>query len=132
MKTAFRHQDATNTSDNTVDLLSNHAKRRLNQRGIRKHLVDLVLEYGRAIYTRGACIMVIGRKEVQSALKRGLDLRACEGIQVVCCPAEGLVYTVYRNRGFSGLKQGRVRHRIRRPQFDPTQHRASQTKDQRY
>ena len=112
MNTCSNHDDS-HTQSSVEDLLSKHAKRRINQRGIKKQLIDLVLEYGRAIYTRGACILVVGRKEVKAALRHGLDLRACEGIQVVCCPDEGLVYTAYRNRDFSGLKQGRVRNRRR-------------------
>ena len=113
MNSGSTDHDTSDARESVEDLLSNHARRRLNQRGIRKHLIDLVLEYGRAVYTRGACILVVGRKEVRTALNHGLDIRACEGIQVVCCPSDGIVVTAYRNRDFSGLKQGHVRHRRR-------------------
>ena len=58
---------------------------------------------GRVVYVRGAKIYVIGRKEVESFLRKGIELADFEGIHVVCSP-EGVVLTTYRNRDFRGLR----------------------------
>jgi hypothetical protein len=75
-------------------------------------MVDVVLEYGRRVFTRGAIIYAIGRKEVARYRYEGLDLSNCEGVQVVCL-MDGTVLTVYRNHDFRGLRTGLGRGRYR-------------------
>ena len=89
--------------------LTHHAWRRIFGRGLPANVVEVAVRYGRKVYTRGACIIVIGRREVKRAGRKGVDLEAYEGAQVVCSP-EGSVLTVYRNRDFSGLRPSRRRH----------------------
>jgi hypothetical protein len=91
--------------------LTRHARERMKHRGVGEEAIDLVVDHGREVFTRGAVIYAIGRKEVERAREHGLDLEGLEGLQVVC--AEGAVLTVYRNRDFRGLtrRQRRVRRR---------------------
>jgi hypothetical protein len=70
--------------------------------------VTAALDFGRLVYTRGAAIYVIGRKEVLRARRLGVDLSEYEGVHVVCS-ADGAVLTVYRNRDFRGLRSRRHR-----------------------
>lgn len=83
--------------------LTEHARQRMTGRRISNEDVENVLLFGREIHTRGACIFVIGRKEVTKSLSQGIDLRRQEGIQVVCSN-DGAVMTVYRNHDFSTLR----------------------------
>jgi hypothetical protein len=76
---------------------SGHAQRRGSQRGISEADIEMVLGYGRCVYTRRAWIHVVGRAEVCAAQKEGVDLRPVEGIHVVLDP-RGPVRTVYRNQ----------------------------------
>jgi hypothetical protein len=89
--------------------ISDHARRRMDSRRLSFTDVQAALDFGRTVYTRGAAIHVIGRKEVQHWLARGIDLTPCEGVHVVCTTA-GHVLTTYRNRDLRGLRPCR-RHR---------------------
>jgi hypothetical protein len=71
-------------------------------RGIPDEAIDLALDWGRAVYTRGAVVYAIGRREV--ARCRAADLSRFEGVQVVCAVDDGQVLTVYRNRDFRTLR----------------------------
>lgn len=83
--------------------LTRHAWQRMTARGIPSDAVEAALQYGRIVYTRGAAISVIGRKEVEQCHKHGINLSPYEGVQVVCSP-DGAVMTTYRNRDFRGLR----------------------------
>ncbi len=84
--------------------LTHHARRRMDGRRIPSEAVEAVLAYGRAVWARGAQIYALGRKEVERASRRGLDLRPFAGLQVVCA-ANGDVLTVYRNHDFKPLRR---------------------------
>jgi hypothetical protein len=84
--------------------LTDHARARMDGRRIPAEAVEAVLAYGRTVWTRGAQIHALGRKEVQWASRQGLDLRPFAGLQVVCAP-DGDVLTVYRNHDFRGLRR---------------------------
>lgn len=92
--------------------LSLHARERMVSRSISAKDMARVLEYGRCVSVRGAEIYVIGRKEVERYRREGVDLAGLDGLQVVANDA-GLVYTVYRNRDFRGLKERRRHARAR-------------------
>lgn len=87
--------------------ISLHGTQRMSQRGINLSDVDQVMAYGRVVYTRGAAVYVIGRKEVTYWKEQGVELEELEGVQVVVCG--NLVVTVYRNKDFSGLRPRRRR-----------------------
>ena len=87
-------------------VLTRHAWEQMCRRSISSAVVQNVLEYGRAVYVRGAQIFAIGRKEVKRCLKMGIDLSESEGVQVVCA-VEGAIMTTYRNNDFRSLRPGR-------------------------
>lgn len=95
--------------------LTKHCRARMRMRAIGQRAIDLAIEFGRIVFTRGAVIYAIGRKEIALARTRGVDLTALDGVQVVC--AGGVVLTTYRNRDFRGLsyRQRRRRRRSRWP-----------------
>lgn len=85
--------------------LSRHAVRRMTHRGITSEAVELALTYGRAIYTRGAIVYAIGRKEVARVRQLdAIDLTPFEGVQVVCTTVDDHILTVYKNRDFRKLR----------------------------
>jgi hypothetical protein len=63
----------------------------------------MALDFGRAVYARGAHIYAIGRKEVAKCRETGIDLGRFEGVQVVC--VQDTVITTYRNKDFRGLRR---------------------------
>lgn len=85
-----------------------HALKRMRARGIQPETVRLVLHYGRHVWTRGACIYVLGRREVVRLLEEGIDASAASGVHVVCSP-DGDVITTYRNHDFRGLRPRKPR-----------------------
>jgi hypothetical protein len=92
---------ADNASRSPINTL--HAHHRMHARRMPDAAVQAALRYGRAVFTRGAVIHAIGRKEVQRFEQHGIELADYEGVQVVCSPT-GEVITVYRNRDFRGLR----------------------------
>lgn len=94
------------TLDGATVVLTVHARRRMTARRISRTQVNLVVEYGRMKYVKGARYHSVGRNEVAKHLGRGVDLRAVEGIHVVACTRTDFVevITVYRNHNFRGLR----------------------------
>lgn len=93
--------------------LSQHAAKRMQQRRISEMAVFITLLYGREVYTRDACICVIGQKEVHNCLRQGVDLSAHAGMHVVLS-SNGAVMTVYRNPDLRGLRPRKRRYALRR------------------
>lgn len=75
-----------------------HARRRMDARRLNVAEVEAAIDYGRVVRIRGALVYVVGHKEVAAAARDGIDLRAVEGVHVVCSSYDGTVKTVYRNR----------------------------------
>jgi hypothetical protein len=92
------------------DMMTHHAAARMTHRGISTAVIEMVLDYGRTVFTRGAVVFAVGRKEIQRYSKEGIDLSICNGIQIVCS-MDGAVLTVYRNRSFRKLRGGLGRGR---------------------
>lgn len=92
--------------------ITHHATARMLHRSIQPEVIEEVIEYGRTVYTRGAVIYAIGRREVERYRQENIDLSQCEGVQVVCS-TDGAVLTVYRNHDFRGLRTGLGRGRYR-------------------
>ncbi len=93
-------------------ILTQHAGKRMRHRRIPVNAIELVIEYGRIVFTRGAMIYAIGRNEVERFKKENVNLSECEGVQVVCS-MDGIVLTVYRNQNFRKLRTGLGRGRFR-------------------
>jgi cbb3-type cytochrome oxidase cytochrome c subunit len=90
-----------------------HAAIRMQQRRISETAVVTVLMYGREVYIRGACVCVLGHKQIVRCLRHGLDLSAHAGVHVVLS-TDGAVLTVYRNADLRGLRPRGRRHCVRR------------------
>ena len=78
-------------------VLTDHARRRMSQRGIRQDDLREVLHLGRCRHTQGARFYFIGRKEVRRYARQGLDLRRLENLQVIVSARQDTVITAYRN-----------------------------------
>ena len=61
-----------NATDSTT--LTRHATARMAHRGIQPEVIEQVIEYGRTVYTRGAVVYAIGRKEVEWYRQEDIDL----------------------------------------------------------
>jgi hypothetical protein len=102
------------SQQNTVEeQLSFHARERMDRRNIGQDAIEDVLANGRVIYTRGAVIYAIGRREIKQWEDQGVDLSDHDGLQVVTAH-DGDILTVYRNRDFRGLRTGLGRGRYNR------------------
>lgn len=86
---------------------THHALTRMNARALHRDVVADVLRFGWRHHARHALTYVVGRRAIRDAARRGIDLRRCDGVHVVCSP-EGAVLTVYRNRRWH-LREGHDR-----------------------
>ncbi|MGY0193514.1 DUF4258 domain-containing protein [Leptothrix sp. BB-4] len=85
-------------------VLSHHAEVRMQQRGIRRNDIELAVQYGRRIHSKGLTYYVVGRKEVERHAQHGLDISSLSGLQVLVREEEGLVVTTYRNTDFRAIR----------------------------
>lgn len=90
--------------------MTDHARMRMASRGLSQKAIDMALAYGRTIYTKGAEIHALGRREVEKYRRQSLDLSSFEGIQVICAPDDGAVVTVYRNHDLSLIRRNKRSH----------------------
>ena len=90
--------------------ISRHALKRMDVRKIDEVGINIALEYGRIIYTRGAVIYALGIKENYQHAELGPISAKYEGLQVVCS-LDGKVLTAYRNKNFKSLRCGLGRGR---------------------
>ncbi len=97
---------------NTESAFSRHARKRMNQRRLSRAGIELVQEYGRVVYARGAQFCFIGRKEVEAYADR-TDLTGAEGIHLLIA-RDGTILTVYRNRGFHPSRYRKANYRLAR------------------
>jgi len=90
------------------EVTTDHARKRMNQRGITTAAIDLALRYGLADYRNGALRYTIGRKE--SARYRDIEPRLVRyhGVHVVCASDGGQILTTYRNKNFARRKHKRT------------------------
>ena len=98
------HFNSLNGSASNPIHISGHAVCRMNSRRFNVDILETVLEFGRVVYTRGASIHVIGKKEITRYSTKGINLSACEGIHVVCSTDEETIITMYKNKNFRGLR----------------------------
>jgi hypothetical protein len=83
--------------------ISEHAASRMNERALSQDCIEAALAYGREVHTRGITIFAIGRKEVESAAARAINIARHEGLHVLC-GRDGAVVTAYRNLNLRGLR----------------------------
>lgn len=94
----------------TPPTLTQHARTRMQQRGIRKADVAWALRYGRRIHAKGADFYVVGHKEVARWASLGIELSHLAGIQVLTSQA-GMVITAYRSHNLHAIQVEPRRHR---------------------
>ena len=90
---------------------TNHARKRMAQRGISEKAIRMVIEHGRESVGRRAFLYFLGEKEVRKH-KQKRELRRHQNIHVVI-DLDGTVRTVYRNAQ-PNLRDKRIR-RAKRP-----------------
>lgn len=79
-------------------VLTTHAQKRMQSRGITEEDIHDTIQYGRTFYARGAIFKVVGKKEIEHHSDE-VDLGHLDGIHVVLAH-DGAVITTYRNRQF--------------------------------
>ena len=89
--------------------LTNHALKRINQRGISNRELELALEFGCIIHNAGAKFVFVRKKDIPKDLP-GSIAEKIEGIVIVMNPFDGTILTVYKNR--NALKN--IKRKIRR------------------
>jgi predicted amino acid dehydrogenase len=93
---------------------SAHALTRISARRLTLDGIELVQQFGREVFTRGAVYQFIGRKEVETYAAQA-DLSELEGVHVLLAH-DGTVITAYRNRAFhpNQYRKPNYRQRVRR------------------
>jgi hypothetical protein len=82
------------------ELLTRHARIRMNSRGISKYAIDLAVSICKPIYSKGAEFYFIGKKAVKKYIDVVPDIEKYEGVVVVLNARSHGVMTVYRNKNF--------------------------------
>lgn len=93
----------------SIAKLTNHASKRISQRGISTQDIELVLEFGRQVRSRGAVFYVIGKKEIERYYKIEPRLSELNGLQVITS-GEDVVITVYCNKDFRSIRPCHRKH----------------------
>ncbi len=84
---------------------SEHALKRMSQRGITREAVVLTLTYGRKVYGRGVKCYFIGKKELAAFAREGTDLSLAEGMHVVVSSrSTEQIITVYKNKQLPNIR----------------------------
>ena len=99
---------STLKSRDSYQALTDHACQRMDQRRITAADVAAVMQYGRLFYARGAVYYVLGRREIKRFLPI-VDLQHLDGVHVISS-FEGIVITVYRDKGFQAKSLREAKH----------------------
>lgn len=77
--------------------LSNHARRRLDARGVSVASLEAALRFGRRTWSHGDLTFRLDRRSTEEARLHGVRVDAHEGTTVILTQ-DGTVRTVWRNR----------------------------------
>ncbi len=91
--------------------VTDHARQRMDQRGISEGAVELALQFGRKIHARRTLYHVIGRKEIQKLGEQHPELKGLDGVQVLTSVDGESVITVYRNHDLRLIRPNKRKHR---------------------
>lgn len=91
-------------------ILTEHAKIRAQQRNISEDAIEFAQEFGEMVRQCGCFVYFLGKRAVNRAHQRGLNLREWENTVVVLSD-DGVVVTTYKQ---SGLKLGKLSKRFKR------------------
>ena len=105
---------STTCSVDAALTLTHHACQRMDQRRITAADVTAAMKYGRVFYAKGAVYHILGCREIKRFLP-SVDLQHLDGVHVICTN-EGVVITVYRDKGFQtkSLRDSKIPRRSRR------------------
>ncbi len=91
-------------------LLTEHARKRMGQRGVKENAIKLALQFGRKIYSRRALFYVIGQKEITKHGEQYPALKVLEGLQVVVDVENKKILTVYRSHDLRQIRPKKRKH----------------------
>lgn len=91
--------------------VTDHARKRMGQRGVSEEAVELALHFGRKIHSRHAIYHVIGRKEIIKLGDQHPEMKELDGVQVLTASDGESVITVYRNHDLRGIRPNKRKHR---------------------
>lgn len=92
------------------NLITRHARFRMDQRGIHPTDIDLVLKYGRKTHSRRAWYYVIGQKEIKRFGDLCPALKELDGLHVVMDGERTNILTVYRNHDWRRIRPAKRKH----------------------
>ena len=92
--------------------LTQHARKRIQQRGLSDTDIQTVIRFGRKVKTKAAQHHVMGRREVKHFAPLGFNFSALQDVHVVVA-IYGWVITAYKNADFKSIRHqaGCARHR---------------------
>lgn len=107
MPRQLQHKDETSETQ-----LTQHAFKRMQQRGLSETDIQTVIRFGRKVKTKAAEHRVMGRREVKHVAPLGFNFSAIQDVHVVVAP-DGRVITAYKNADLKGIRHqaGCSRHR---------------------
>ncbi|MDP5130154.1 MAG: DUF4258 domain-containing protein [Paraglaciecola sp.] len=91
--------------------ISSHAQQRMDLRGMSERDIELVLKFGRKIYSRKTVFHVIGRKEIKKYASDCPELKELDGLHVLTVPQKGTVLTAYRNHDLRHIRPSKRKHK---------------------
>lgn len=102
-----QHKDETSEAQ-----LTQHACKRMRQRGLSDTDIQTVIRFGRKVKTKAAQHHVMGRREVKHYAPLGFNFSALQDVHVVVA-SDGRVITAHKNAHFKGIRHqaGCSRHR---------------------
>ena len=86
-----------------------HADQYIGKRGISPQAIELVLEFGRQVRSRGAIFYVIGKKEIERYHKIEPRLADLNGVQMITSE-EDVVITAYCNKDLRSIRPCHRKH----------------------
>jgi hypothetical protein len=93
-----------------VALLTEHARKSIEQRGFKEDALKLAFQFGRKIYSRRALFYVIGHKEINKHSEQYPALKALEGLQAVVDVESQKVLTVYCSHDLRQIRPKKRKH----------------------
>ena len=92
------------------DLLTEHACKRMDQRGLKQEAIEVALTYGRRIHSRRALYYVVGQKEIREFGKICPEIKELDGLQVLMDSESKHILTVYRNHDLRQIRPKKRKH----------------------
>ncbi|GHG74391.1 hypothetical protein GCM10010919_27820 [Alishewanella longhuensis] len=92
-------------------VISAHARKRMNLRGMNEREIRLALKYGRKVYSRRTVFHVIGKKEIRKFASECPELKELDGLHVLTVPDTCTVLTTYRNHDLRQLRPSKRKHK---------------------